>query len=120
MGHHSHSTDDNPKLAGVAIISALVGALTALVFAPRTGSQTRQEIRNRVASTKEDIKTHLKASRDVATDEAKNAAELVDDAVMLGKEHIHGAAKDVKRTLHPPNKGESEDTTDDIRKHGER
>ena len=116
MGHHSHSVDDNQKFAGIAILAALVGAVTALVLTPKTGRQTRAEIRHRVANTKEHMKYHLQATKSAATDEAKSAADLVDEAVMIGKEHIHEATKDKR----PPSKGDAEDTADDIRKHGER
>ena len=97
MRHHSHLDDDKPQLAGIAVLAAAVGALTALILAPRSGSDTRREIRNRLALTKADIQTRLKAVKTVARDEAAKAAKR--------------AARKAKT--------DNDDLTDHIRKNGE-
>ena len=118
MRHHSHSNDDKSQLAGIAVLAAAVGALTALILAPRSGSDTRREIRNRLALTKTDIRTRLKAAKTVARDEASNAADALDDAVTVGQDAVDEAAKAAKRVAHKA-KTDNDDLTDHIRKNGE-
>lgn len=120
MRHHSHSANDNPsQLAGIAILSAIIGAVTALVLAPKTGRQTRQEVRKRLATTKEDMKNRLSTAKDVVADEAKSASDTLSDAAMIGKEHVEQVVNDAKRTARSA-KEDVDDTTDEIRKNGER
>ncbi len=118
MRHHSHLNDDKPQLAGIAVLAAAVGALTALILAPRSGSETRREIRNRLALTKADILTRLKAVKTVARDEAASATDTLSDAVTLGQEAVEETAKAAKRAARKA-KTDNDDLTDHIRKNGE-
>ena len=118
MRHHSHLDDDKPQLAGIAILAAAVGALMALILAPRPGSETRHEIRNRLTLAKADIKSRLKAVKTVASDEAKSAKDAVGDAVTLGQEHVDDVVKSAKRVARKTNT-DNDDLTDQIRKNGE-
>ena len=89
MGH-AHSVTDYPgHIAGIAAISATIGAIAALFITPRSGGQVRQGIKRRaghmrnsmkdtgeqiseaITQTKEDIK----ASASKTTDDAKQAAK---------------------------------------------
>jgi len=120
MGHHSHSDNDKPQLAGIAILAAAVGALTALLLAPKSGAETRQEVRDRLASasTKENLKTRLNDAKTVASNEAKDVVDTLNDAVIIGKEQIQDAVKDAKRAARKT-KEDNYDMTNHIRKNGE-
>ena len=118
MGHHSHSDNDKPQLAGIAIIAAGVGALTALLLAPRAGKETRREIRDRLAATKADIKARLSEAGTAIGDEAKNATENLNDAATLGQQQVEEAVKAAKRAARKK-KADNDDMTDHIRKNGE-
>lgn len=118
MGHHSHTDNEKPQLAGIAIIAAAVGALTALLLAPRAGKETRREIRDRLAATKADIKTRLGEAGTAIGDEAKNVADSLNDAATLGQEQVDEAVKAAKRAARHK-KVDNDDMTDHIRENGE-
>ncbi len=125
MGYrlHSHSPRDNPsQIAGIALVSAMVGALTALLLAPRSGSQTRQEIRDRIAAKQAAIRDRLNDQiKEVDTDESAPDSSNQDlpDTTVIGK-HLAKDSTDTAKRPARKKKTDSEDWTDDIRRNGER
>lgn len=68
MGH-AHSIRENPgQLAGIAAVAAAIGALTAMLVTPRTGSQARSSIRRRAISGKEAMMDKMRSSKDDMAD----------------------------------------------------
>lgn len=126
MGYrlHSHSPRDNPsQIAGIALVSAMVGALTALLLAPRSGAATRQEIRVRVAAKKAAMRDRLNDQiKEVESDEsgaADSSGQNLPETTVIAK---HPNKDSVENTVRPARKKktDSEDWTDDIRRNGER
>jgi gas vesicle protein len=117
MGHrHSHSVIDHPtELFGVAAIAAIIGATTAILFAPKSGSQTRQGIRSRTVDLAKRMKNptvdRLTETIHAVRGRAKETIQKIHDDAQLTKEEL-------KDSLRQP-KSDSPDEVDHIRKHGE-
>lgn len=120
---HSHSPRDNPsQIAGIALVSAMVGALTALLLAPRSGAATRREIRGRIAAKKAAMRERLNDQiKEVDTDESALDSSSQDqpDTTVIGK-HLAKDSTDTAKRVMRKKKTDSEDWTDDIRRNGER
>jgi len=75
MGH-AHSIRENPgQLAGIAALSAAIGAITAMLFTPRTGEQVRRGIGRRkdsmidkMHSTKDETASKIEETKEKAKD----------------------------------------------------
>jgi gas vesicle protein len=127
MGHrHSHSVIDHPtELFGVAAIAAIIGATTAILFAPKSGSQTRQGIRSRTV----DLAKRMKNPKEVKDDTIEPTVDRLTETIhaVRGRaketiQKIHDDAQltkeELKDSLRQP-KSDSPDEVDHIRKHGE-
>ena len=88
---HTHSAREYPgQIAGIAIASVLIGAVSAIMLTPKRGSEMRKDLRRRamtmrkrvlksdtVTKTKRQAKTtanNMKAETKQATSKAKTAA----------------------------------------------
>jgi gas vesicle protein len=75
----NHSVADYPgQIAGIAAISAGVGAITALFVSPRTGSQLRRSLRNRVGSLKDAANDRVETVGEIVSDAGETAAVTAD------------------------------------------
>ena len=92
-------------LAGF-VIGALVGAATALILAPQSGMDTRQQILSTTNDLRQSADTHAREYRDKATTivsdtrhKAQNLTEQVQDQVRIvldaGKEQAEQAANNL-------------------------
>lgn len=52
MGH-KHEHDNKAAIAGIAAASAVIGALTAMMFTPRTGEQLRHGLGRKARNAKD-------------------------------------------------------------------
>ena len=79
MGH-AHSIRENPgQIAGIAAISAAIGAVTAMLVTPRTGSQTRNGIKRRAISGKDTLMDKIHTSTDDAAETLDKTKEKAKD-----------------------------------------
>jgi gas vesicle protein len=90
MGH-THSVTDYPgHIAGIAAISATIGAIAALFVTPRSGDQVRAGIKRRAGHMHSSMKdTGEQMSETIATkkDDIKDTANKIkDDAKQTAKE----------------------------------
>lgn len=121
MGHHSHDTNDKVgQLAIVAAVSALIGGLTALLLTPRNGEDTRRQIRDRMAATKDDMMQRFNTTKHDVQEDAETLVDNLDAAADATKTQVKGAAKTTKRTIRNAGSEPTDDLTDHIRKNGER
>jgi gas vesicle protein len=68
MGH-AHSIRENPgQLAGIAALSAAIGAITAMLFTPRTGSEARSGIKRRAMHGKDAMIDKIHSKKDEMSD----------------------------------------------------
>ena len=73
---HRHSITENPaQLAGVAALSAAIGAVTALLFTPRSGNQVRRGLKRRAVHIKDELADHLTSTIEEAGDTADDTKE---------------------------------------------
>lgn len=79
MGH-AHSIRENPgQIAGIAAISAAIGAITAMMLTPRTGSQTRNGIKRRAIHGKDAMMDKMHTKKDEMTDKVEETKEKAKD-----------------------------------------
>lgn len=94
MGH-AHSIRENPgQLAGIAALSAAIGAITAMLVTPRTGSEARSGIKRRAIHGKDSVMDKIHSQKDDIADKAGDIkdkamdkeAELADKAAAKARE----------------------------------
>jgi gas vesicle protein len=56
MTHRHASSDNKSQIAGIAFLSAVIGAVTALLMAPKAGDDTRKSIREHIRSLSKNVK----------------------------------------------------------------
>jgi gas vesicle protein len=124
---HQHSVNDSPaQLAGIAALSAAVGALTAIIFMPRSGSETRHQIRQRARN----IRSTVQNRQDVAVDTSSESTDRLAGTMGAARQRAKSTFKKIqdnaaatKRDLHntvDQASSDVQDEVDHIRKHGER
>jgi len=78
-----------PILTGL-LVGGLVGAATALLFAPRSGEETRAEIRDKTIElrdrTTETVKDTVSQAKSKANELKDNVSEKVDELKQRGKD----------------------------------
>jgi gas vesicle protein len=124
---HTHSVLDNPvQLVGIAAIAATAGALAAMLFTPKSGSQTRQEIRMRAL----DMRDKMQHSKDSMSDTLNGSVDRMNDTVQNARTRAKGTIRKIsddatatKEELSDnidQTKNDMHDEAEHIRKHGER
>lgn len=117
MSHRHSDSDKIKQITGIAALSAGIGALVALLFAPKSGSDIRNQIgsaaKNKKASLKNRAKT-VEVSDDVQAmtatieDSTAEVAVKAKDAATQAKSTINEKLSDLKK--------EAKDINDDIKK----
>lgn len=94
MAHKSAGTG----VVGVAAMAALVGAAAALLFAPKSGRETRGDIRRRMMEAQERTKQKTSEMKDAAGDKvdmmrgkAEETAADVKDAATEARSQVEDA-----------------------------
>ncbi|MDL2342090.1 MAG: YtxH domain-containing protein [Patescibacteria group bacterium] len=83
MGH-SHSKTDKLHLIAVAAIAAQVGAISAMLFSSKNGTENRQAIRSKVQALKAKAKDPIVEINEAAD----NAKEVVEKAKTGAKKKV--------------------------------
>lgn len=91
--------DDMTKVAGAFLLGGLLGASIALLYAPKSGRETRKDIsktakrvKNRAVDLVEDT---VESINDFASDVKERASDLIERGVELSE----GAKKEIISTL---------------------
>lgn len=91
---------------GSFVLGALVGAGLALLFAPQTGEETQQEIRDRALKIRDaaeervrDAQRQLEARLDQAREGVNSRVTHVKDAVEAGRQAARDARDDLETRL---------------------
>ena len=75
---HAHAIRENPgQIMGIAALSATIGAITAMLFTPRTGEQVRHGIGRRARHGKDAVIDKMQSKKEditMAADDIKDAA----------------------------------------------
>jgi gas vesicle protein len=125
MRHHDHDDHDDPYIviekhsggAGDLLLGVLIGAGVALLFAPRSGEETRGQIRRRarqagdtvrgvaegvtgqVADTFESARSRVEEQIESARTALEMKRQQVSRAMEAGREAAHQAREDLERRL---------------------
>lgn len=92
---HSHALRDNTgMIAGIAALSAGIGAVAALLFTPRTGEQVRSGLKRRAHNTMDTMSDKMHSAKDTADDMADSIKDNAKDMAENNKQ----AAQNVTRT----------------------
>ncbi len=87
---------------GAFLGGALVGGIVALLFAPRSGAETREIIREFVEDEVDMVKEKATQARDFATDEInkykRKARRAVGEIQEMVEEAKEAVAEEIKRT----------------------
>jgi gas vesicle protein len=79
MGH-AHSIRENPgQIAGIAALSAAIGAITAIMVTPRTGNQARAGIKRRALHGKDAMMDKIHSKKDDMADTIEETKEKAKD-----------------------------------------
>jgi gas vesicle protein len=90
MGH-AHSIRENPgQIAGIAALSAAIGAMAAMLFTPRTGSQARSGIKRRALHGKDAMMDKMHSKKEDEADTMDDMKEKAKDK----KTELSDKAKD--------------------------
>jgi gas vesicle protein len=92
MRHRHSVTEDPVKVAGIAAIAAVIGAVTALLFTPKNGDQVRNGLKRRANNLKDDVQQHF----DLQGDDAEETAEEIKARM---KSTTNKIADDTKSTV---------------------
>lgn len=87
---------------GAFLLGALVGAGVALLFAPRTGEETRGELRAGVTRLRERAEDTVRGLQDSVQDTVGSVREEVSDRIAVAREAFDAgrqAARDTRRDM---------------------
>jgi gas vesicle protein len=91
--------DDLKKIAGAFVIGGAIGALIALLYAPKSGKQTRKDISKSARRIKRETVDLVEDTIDNIHDFAGDMKDKVSDIIDRGKDLSDGAKKEVLRNL---------------------
>ncbi len=97
MKNRTHEFENTERKTGTTgsmltgfLVGGLVGAATALLFAPRSGEETRAEIRDKTIElrdrTTETVKDTVSQAKSKANELKDNVSEKVDELKQRGKD----------------------------------
>jgi gas vesicle protein len=91
--------DDLKKIAGAFVIGGAIGALIALLYAPKSGKQTRRDISKTARKIKRETVDLVEDTIDDIHDFASDMKDKVTDIIDKGKDLSDSAKKEVIRNL---------------------
>lgn len=90
--------DDKGMVIGIAALAAGVGAMVAMLFAPRSGKQTREDIRQRAMKMKESMKSRVPEVND-AHEDGSSLSEHVDRILSKSSDSLDKGIHRARRKL---------------------
>ena len=91
--------DDLKKIAGAFVIGGAIGAIIALLYAPKSGKQTRKDISKTARRVKRETVDLVDDTIDNIHDFAGDIKDKVTDIIDRGKDLSDSAKKDVIKNL---------------------
>jgi gas vesicle protein len=92
---------------GPFLLGALLGAGVALLFAPRTGEETQQDIKDRAVRIRDAAEDRMREAQDqieerleLARADLMERVEAVREAVESGREAAHDAREELEGKIH--------------------
>ncbi len=91
--------EDSAKLAGAFLLGGLIGATIALLYAPKSGQQTRRDIAKTSRRLKEDAVDLVDDTLERVNDFADEVKDRVTDIIDTGIDLSESAKKEIIRTF---------------------
>lgn len=91
--------DDYRKIAAAFLVGGLVGAAVALLYAPKSGRETRKDIAKTARKIKKETVHLVEDAVDSINDFAGDMRDKVTDVIERGKDLSDGAKKEIIRNL---------------------
>ena len=91
--------DDYRKIAAAFLLGGLVGAAVALLYAPKSGRETRKDIAKTARKIKKETVHLVEDAVDSINDFAGDMRDKVTDVIERGKDLSDGAKKEIIRNL---------------------
>jgi gas vesicle protein len=91
--------DDPKKIVGAFLLGGLIGASIALLYAPKSGKQTRKDISKAARRVKKETVDLVEDTIDGINDFAGDMKDKVSDIIERGKEISDNAKKEVIKNL---------------------
>ena len=87
------------KVAGAFLIGGVVGAAFALLYAPKSGRETRKDIVRTARKIKKETSHVVEDTIDSINDFADDVKDKVSDVIDKGKDLSEGAKKEILKNL---------------------
>jgi gas vesicle protein len=91
--------DDYKKVAGAFLLGGVIGAAVALLYAPKSGRETRKDIARTARRVRKETGHLVEDAVDSINDFATDVKEKVTDVIERGKDLSDGAKKEIIRNL---------------------
>jgi gas vesicle protein len=92
-------SEDNTKIAGAFLIGGLIGAAVALLYAPKSGRETRKDIARTAKKVKKETVHLVEDVIDSINDFAGDVKDKVSDIIDQGKDLSESAKKEILKNL---------------------
>ena len=92
-------SEDNTKIAGAFLIGGLIGAAVALLYAPKSGRETRKDIARTAKKVKKETVHLVEDAIDSINDFAGDVKDKVSDIIDQGKDLSESAKKEILKNL---------------------
>jgi gas vesicle protein len=92
-------SEDNRKIAGAFLIGGLIGAAVALLYAPKSGRETRKDIARTARKVKKETVHLVEDTIDSINDFAGDVKDKVSDIIDQGKDLSDSAKKEILKNL---------------------
>lgn len=91
--------DAYKKVAGAFLVGGALGAAVALLYAPKSGRETRKDIARTARKIKKETAHVVEDAIDSVNDFADDVKDKVSDIIEKGKDLSEGAKKEILRNL---------------------
>ena len=91
--------DDAAKVAGAFLVGGLIGAAVALLYAPKSGRETRKDIAKAAKRIKKDTVELVEDTIESINDFARDVKDKATDIVERGVELSDGAKREIMKSL---------------------
>jgi len=91
--------DDLKKIAGAFLLGGMIGAFVALLYAPKSGRETRKDISRAARRVKRETVDLVEDAIDSINEFSGDVKDRVSDIIDRGKELSDGAKKEIIKNL---------------------
>lgn len=91
--------DDYKKIAGAFLLGSVIGAAVALLYAPKSGRNTRKDIARTARRVRKETGHLVEDAVDSINDFAVDVKDKVTDVIERGRDLSDGAKKEIIRNL---------------------